>query len=104
MAAATTRGTGSARGARGAGRGRGRGKGTGRPTRKTAEELDAEMTDYFGNGTAAAPDGATAATNGASAPAATAGDDLGMDEISVGAPAWNKCPACNEVRLTMYCQ
>jgi THO complex subunit 4 len=50
---------------------------------KTAEELDAEMTDYFNanNNNAAAPaDGA--ATNGAAA-AAAGGDDHGMDEISV---------------------
>lgn len=49
---------------------------------KTAEELDAEMTDYFNtnNNAAAATAGATA--NGATA-APAAGDDMGMDEISV---------------------
>lgn len=49
---------------------------------KTAEELDAEMTDYWGNNTGVAnnADGA-AATNGAAPAAAT--EDLGMDEISV---------------------
>ena len=51
-----------------------------KPKPKTAEELDAEMTDYWGNNNAAAAN-STSATNGA-APAA-AGDDLGMDEISV---------------------
>lgn len=53
---------------------------TARPKPKTAEELDAEMTDYFNannNNTAAASTGAGA--NGAAA----AGDDMGMDEISV---------------------
>lgn len=56
-----------------------------KPRAKTAEELDAEMTDYFNNnnaGTAAA--NAAAATNGAAEPAAAGGDDLGMEEISVG--------------------
>jgi len=59
-----------------------RGRNAGRPKKKTAEELDAEMTDYFGSGNAgAAHDGAAAATNG-NATAANGGDDLGMDEIS----------------------
>ena len=70
---------------RGSTRGRagraGRARGTGRPSRKTAEELDAEMTDYFVGGTGPANNGA-GATNGAPA-AAAGGDDLGMDEISV---------------------
>ena len=48
---------------------------------KTAEELDAEMTDYWGTNNAAATAAGATATNGA-APAA-AGDDLGMDGISV---------------------
>ncbi len=53
-----------------------------KPKPKTAEELDAEMTDYWGNNPAGAVNSTEpAATNGA-APAAT-GDDLGMDEISV---------------------
>lgn len=54
---------------------------TARPKRKTAEELDAEMTDYFAGGNAAngaTADSAVAATG--AAPAA-AGDD--MEEISV---------------------
>jgi len=58
-----------------------RGRNAGRPKRKTAEELDAEMTDYFGGNAAAGAD-ATAATNG-NAAGATGGEDLGMDEISV---------------------
>ena len=68
----------------GAARGRGgrvkRGRNAGRPKAKTADELDAEMTDYFGatNGT----DAGAATTNGAAA-AAAGGDDLGMDEVSV---------------------
>lgn len=53
---------------------------------KTAEELDAEMTDYWGTNTngapAAAGEGNGMATAGA-VPAAN-GEDLGMDEISVG--------------------
>lgn len=43
----------AARGGRGGKRAPGRGK-------KTAEELDAEMTDYFGTGTAEASNGGTA--------------------------------------------
>lgn len=56
--------------------------GRGKP--KTADELDAEMMDYFdasgANGAAAANDGVA---NGAAQPAANGADDLGMDEISV---------------------
>ena len=77
---------GEARGGRGGGRARGtkRGRNAGRPKTKTADELDAEMMDYFdanaANGTAPATEGAAApAINGA---AAGAGDDLGMEEIS----------------------
>ena len=74
-AAKATSGEGT-RGGRG-GRGARRGRNAGRPKAKTAEELDAEMTDYFvANGT----DGAT--TNGV-APVANGGEDLGMDEVSV---------------------
>lgn len=76
---------GEARGGRVArGRGAKRGRNAGRPKTKTADELDAEMVDYFDanatNGTATATDGAVApTTNGA---AAAGGDDLGMEEIS----------------------
>ena len=71
---------------RGTTRGRGgrvhRGRNAGRPKPKTADELDAEMTDYFVGGTAAnGTDAGAAATNGAASTAG--GDDLGMDEISV---------------------
>ncbi|KIV87243.1 hypothetical protein, variant [Exophiala sideris] len=54
-----------------------------RPKAKTAEELDAEMTDYWGgnNPSAAAAPAEATATNGTAAPAATAGDDM-VDEIS----------------------
>ncbi|OAT01228.1 uncharacterized protein BDCG_16984 [Blastomyces dermatitidis ER-3] len=55
-----------------------RGRNAGRPKPKSVAELDAEMEDYFPT-TNAAP----AATNGAAPPAATGGEDLGMDEISV---------------------
>ena len=77
--ASATKATGGegTRGGRG-GRGARRGRNAGRPKAKTAEELDAEMTDYFvaNNGNE------SAATNGA-APVANGGEDLGMDEISV---------------------
>ena len=66
---------------KGAGRTK-RGRNAGRPKRKTAEELDAEMVDYFGdggNGVAATAD--AGATNGT---VATGGD--AMDEISVSSP------------------
>ena len=54
-----------------------------RPKAKTAEELDAEMTDYWGgnNPSAAGTTTDAAATNGA-APAANASGDA-MEEISV---------------------
>ena len=58
-----------------AGRGRGtkRGRNAGRPKRKTADQLDAEMTDYFNTG----------ADTGANGTATTATDaDTGMDEIA----------------------
>ncbi|KAL9012386.1 MAG: hypothetical protein Q9173_002840, partial [Seirophora scorigena] len=68
------------RGTRGRGTGR-RGRNAGRSKPKTADELDAEMADYFDpsitNG--AVTDGTT--TNGATQPAATL-EDAGMDEIS----------------------
>ncbi|KAK2752898.1 hypothetical protein FQN54_008051 [Arachnomyces sp. PD_36] len=78
VTAAKTAGTTRTRGARGRTR---RGRNAGRPKPKTAEELDAEMVDYFGaNNTG---DNAQAAnTNGAAQPAAANNDDLGMDEIS----------------------
>lgn len=74
-----TRGRGRGRG----GRARGRNAGRGKP--KTADELDAEMNDYFD---APATTDAAATTNGATAsaaaPAAAAGADAGMeDEIMV---------------------
>ena len=62
-----------------AGRGRGRGgrrSAPGRP-KKTAEELDQEMTDYMAGG----PPNTSA--NGAAPAPAAGGEDLGMDEISV---------------------
>ena len=60
-------------------------KTTKRAKPKTAEELDAEMTDYFNNngGTAASTEVSAAAVNGGAQPAANT-EDLGMtDEISV---------------------
>jgi len=62
-----------------------RGRNAGRPKPKTAEELDAEMTDYFGgnnaNGAPTATTVADVTTNGVAEPAANV-EDLGMDEIS----------------------
>ena len=82
---ATPNGT-TSRGGRGRGRGVRRGRNAGRPKVKTAEELDAEMVDYFdatgANGGPAGTD-AAATTNGAIQPITNGGDDLGMDEISV---------------------
>jgi THO complex subunit 4 len=56
---------------------------TARPKAKTAEELDAEMTDYWGGNNPSAVGAPTeaVATNGTTAPAVTTGDDA-MDEIS----------------------
>ncbi|KIX04376.1 uncharacterized protein Z518_05244 [Rhinocladiella mackenziei CBS 650.93] len=55
-----------------------------RPKPKTAEELDAEMTDYWGgNNPSAVGASNEAATANGTAPAANTGDDMGMDEISV---------------------
>ena len=69
-----TNGTTRGKAARGRGGKSGR---AGRPKKKTAEELDAEMMDYFG--------GDSGATNGAVQPAAAAatnGGDTGMvDEV-----------------------
>ena len=67
-----TRGRGSARG-----RAK-RGRNAGRPKTKTADQLDAEMTDYFASGNT----NGEVATNGTVA-APTADGDTGMDEISV---------------------
>ena len=50
----------------------------GRP-KKTAEELDADMADYF-NPNPAAPAAEKGANTGAAAPAADAGDDIDMIE------------------------
>ncbi|KAL6706506.1 RNA-binding RNA annealing protein [Coniothyrium glycines] len=58
------------------GRGRGRGGREPRPKKKTVEELDAEMADYFPNGEGNVD---TAATTGA--PAAAAGDTAMDDEM-----------------------
>ena len=61
------------RGGRGGRRGRRGGRTGGRPKQKNVEELDADMTDYFGtNGEAA---------NGAAKPAA--GGEEAMDEVLV---------------------
>lgn len=66
--------------ARGRGEARGRGKGRGgrdaRPKKKTVEELDAEMADYFPNGEAN-----TATGSGDVAPAAAGGDTAMDDEM-----------------------
>ncbi|KAI9375228.1 hypothetical protein BJX61DRAFT_181395 [Aspergillus egyptiacus] len=69
-----------------AGRGRGRrprkaGARPNRPKTKTAEELDAEMVDYFNSAENSAPADNNAAATGAPQQAA-GGEDLGMAEIS----------------------
>jgi len=56
------------------GRGK-RGRAAGRPKKKTAEELDAEMTDYFGTGGQAAQ----ATAGAAAAPAAAAVETTAME-------------------------
>ena len=61
-----------------------RGKNATRSKPKTAEELDADMTDYFTtNGGTTTMTDANGTTNGNAQPAAAGGEDLGMDEISV---------------------
>lgn len=75
---AKTPATGAApAGAKGRG---GRRRGQGRPPKKTAEQLDADMADYF-DATGAATNGAAAAatTNGAPA-AAPAGGEVPMED------------------------
>jgi THO complex subunit 4 len=70
---------------RGRGRGRGgrRGRTAGRGKPKTADELDAEMVDYFdATGASGGNTGTDAAATNGAAPNAANGDDLGMDEIS----------------------
>lgn len=75
----------TARGGRGRGRVGRRGRNAGRGKPKTADELDAEMVDYFdANGTNGATADGAANTNGAVGANAT--EDLGMDEISVCVP------------------
>ncbi|KAF7504518.1 hypothetical protein GJ744_002138 [Endocarpon pusillum] len=62
-----------------------RGKNATRSKPKTAEELDAEMTDYFTNNNGGATTNMTDAngtTNGNAQPATAGGEDLGMDGIS----------------------
>lgn len=76
--ATATKAAGTEAGARGRGgrRGRGRGGRNPRDKKKTVEELDAEMDDYFPTG-----DGGDAmATNGGSAPVQGAGGDTAMDD------------------------
>ncbi|KAK2628006.1 hypothetical protein QTJ16_002652 [Diplocarpon rosae] len=67
-AAGTTRGKGRGRGAHGGAR-------SARPAKKTAEELDSEMVDYWQTG-ATATEGAAAGTT----PAAAAAGDANMDD------------------------
>lgn len=72
----------------GRGRGQGRGRGgrggrNGRGKPKTADELDAEMVDYFDATATGAPAGDIVAVSAASGPAATGaanGGDTGMDD------------------------
>ena len=69
-----------------AGRGRPRrGRNAGRPKPKTADELDAEMADYFDpnavNGAATGAENAPT-TNGITQSTTHGAEDMGMDEIS----------------------
>lgn len=88
-AKAATDGTVTRGAERGRGRGGRRGRNAGRAKPKTAEELDAEMMDYFDASGAPANGAATtdaaATTNGTAQPAANGGEDLGMDEVLVSA-------------------
>lgn len=66
---------------RGRGEGRGRGRGRGgrdRPKKKTVEELDAEMADYFPAG--GEGNNGAMATGGADVAPAAAGGDTAMDD------------------------
>ena len=78
--AATTKATTATGGRGGKGKRGGRGGRSARPAKKTAEELDSEMVDYWNTG-AAATEGDSAAAGGA-APAAN-GDAPMEDEILV---------------------
>ena len=78
--------SGAASGGRAGRRGRGGRGRNGRPAKKTAEELDSEMADYFDIGGAAATEAGTA-TSGAAQPAAN-GDAM-EDEVLV---------SCQEIR------
>lgn len=77
-----TIGTNTRGGGRGGGRGNRRGRNAGRPKAKTADELDAEMVDYFDANSANGTTDAAGITNGAAAPTAN-GEEIGIDEISV---------------------
>ncbi|KAL8765453.1 MAG: hypothetical protein Q9209_007480 [Squamulea sp. 1 TL-2023] len=82
-----TNGAGTRGSTRGRERGGRRGRNAGRAKPKTADELDAEMVDYFDTNAAnGAGQGGDVATNGAVQPVANGGDDLGMDEISLAPP------------------
>ena len=74
----------------GAGKQRGRrprGRNTNRPKPKTAEELDADMVDYFAANENSGPAEASAPVNGNAQPQTNGGgEDTGMAEISVSLP------------------
>lgn len=82
--ATATKASANGTGKKAATKARKRGKNATRSKPKTAQELDAEMTDYWtnSNGGTTMTD-ANGTTNGNAQPAATGGEDLGMDEISV---------------------
>jgi THO complex subunit 4 len=83
--ATATKGTANGTGKKAANKAKKQGKNATRSKPKTAEELDAEMTDYFtnNNGGATTMTDANGAASGNAQSAATGGEDLGMDEISV---------------------
>lgn len=82
--AAASSATNSERGRGGqSGRGRNRGRNGGRGKPKTAQELDAEMTDYFDAPAANTNGASTADANGTTQTAPATHGDTGMDEIMV---------------------
>ena len=86
--ATATKATASKASTRGRGGRAARGRNAGRGKPKTAEELDAEMQDYFDTGAGnAGGEGDAMVTNGGAVQAVPSGGDTGMeDEIMVSSP------------------
>ena len=81
--ATTTKANANGTGKKAANKARKRGKNATRPKPKTVEELDADMANYYTNNGSTTMTDANGTMNGNAQPAATGGEDLGMDEISV---------------------